>query len=110
MRRIILTSFIFLVTACGYTVKAQVIEQKNNLVKKEEQKEAKAGTYQFIYYPSKLKYFFTNETLKEIERKREEKKDVYIWLTPTVQVKILSKEYIESPEFIPLPEKKYVDE
>ena len=82
--------------------KAQKEELNNSTVK--HLAVAKQGTFQIIFHPTptKIKYLFTRETLIEIERNRDSKVEKYIWLTPTVQVRILSKEYIASANFIPL--------
>ena len=105
-------TFILLLMAFFYplnTINAQTPDSNATLVKNVKQPKAKEGTYQFIYHPSKFKYLFAAEALVEIEKNRDEKAVKYIWLNPFVEVKILPKSYIESPNFIPLPEKLFVD-
>ena len=90
--------------------KAQKEELNNSTIK--HLAVAKPGTFQFIFHPGarKIKYHFTTETLIEIERNRDSKIEKYIWLTPSVQVRILPKEYIASENFIPIAEEKYLDQ
>lgn len=103
-------AFMVLLFSCFVNnLKAQMQENKTGPLPTANQREAKEGTYQFIYHPSKLQYLFTTETLIEIERKRDNKVVIYIWVAPTVEVKILPKEYVESSDFTPLSGKKYVD-
>lgn len=105
-------TFISLLLAFVYplnNINAQTTDSNAKLVKIIQQPKAKEGTYQFIYHPSKVKYIFAAESLIEIEKNRDEKVVKYIWLNPYVEVKILPKSYIESPNFIPLPEKLFVD-
>ena len=90
-------------------INAQTVDSNARLVKNIKQPKAKEGTYQFIYHPSKVKYLFAAEALIEIEKNRDEKVVKYIWLNPFVEVKILPKNYIESSNFIPIPEKLFVD-
>lgn len=70
--------------------------------------EARPGTYQFIYHPSKFKYVFTNDILIKIEKNRDRKEIKHINVAPDVEVMILPKDSIDSPYFVPIEEKKYV--
>jgi len=97
--------FICLVSA----VKAQTDQPVKIFSQPFKEAVAKPGTYQFIYHPSKVDFLFTSETLIVIEKNRDEKETKYVWLTPTVEVKILSKEYIHSAKFIPLDEVIHVN-
>ena len=109
MKKIVFGFGVFLFTCSFNALKAQN-DQPVKIFQQLKESAAKPGTYQFIYHPSKTQYLFTSETLIVIEKNRDEKETRYIWLTPTVQVKILSKEYIESSKFIPLEEVIHVDQ
>ena len=104
-------AFLVLVFSCSISgAKAQTDRPVKIFSETVKELAAKPGTYQFIYHPSKVQYLFTSETLIVIEKNRDEKETKYVWLTPTVQVKILSKEYIQSAKFIPLDEVIHVDQ
>lgn len=110
MKKTVLAVLVLFFSCSIGALKAQIDQPVKIFSQKIKDAAAKPGTYQFIYHPSKVQYLFTSETLIVIEMNRDEKDTKYIWLTPTVQVKILSKEYIQSAKFIPLDEAIHVDQ
>lgn len=74
-----------------------------------ELKDAPEGTFQFVIRDTKMEYVFTTDLLKVIESNRDKKEIKYIQVAPTVDVKILPQEYIDSPNFKPLPLNLYVN-
>lgn len=104
----------FILSLCLLTNTAKAQKNPQDTENSSNSIVAKSGTFQIIYHPAtnktKINYHFTRETLIEIERNRDNKVEKYIWLTPTVQVRILSKEYVASANFIPLSEEKHLDQ
>ncbi len=110
MKKIVWVLVLFIFSGFANNLLAQVNNKVEAAVtKKIIVPDAKPGNYQIIYHPSKIKYQFAKETLKKIEESRDKKIVKYLWLKPTVEVKILPKEYIESSDFVPLTEELYVD-
>ena len=69
--------------------------------------EAAPGTYQFIIKTTKATYAFTTETLRLIESKREQTKEVRIAINPQIDVRILPYAVINASAFKPLEERVY---
>jgi hypothetical protein len=114
MKKIVLGFCILFFMSSINMLKAQsnlaILNSPKKVDEKPKKPYAQPGTYQFLYHSSKVKYVFTNEILIRIEENRDEKIVKKLWLTPTVEVMILPKIYIESADFIPLPERKNVDD
>ncbi len=69
--------------------------------------QAKKGTYQFLIWNQKMRYYFTTETFILIEELRRPTSDTTVKLNPMTELFIPSRKKIEDPEFIPLPEFHY---
>ena len=79
----------------------------SNNIKKYGTQKAKPGTYQFIVYDTKIKYFYTEETFLYIEDMRKENEDVTLRLNRMTEVFIPSRKKVGSPDFSPLSEFLY---
>jgi len=82
------------------TTSVNVLQQEKSLEERLE------GTYQIIRDNSKIVEAFTIELLNEIEKRRDDNKEVYYEVSKKTTVKILPRSVINSPDFDP---KKYLD-
>jgi hypothetical protein len=66
------------------------------------------GTFQIQIIDSREKPAFPLSSLDEINSKRAEDKDSYIWLKSNIRILILSKKEISKKDFQPIERVKYI--
>lgn len=98
MKKCLLLFICLLVSVC-------MLQAQNNATpSKKTDKKAAKGTYQFIVTNTRSQVAFSEEILYEIERNRQEKEVKILQLGSQAKVKILSREEINAPGFIPIKE------
>lgn len=103
--KFILSFICALLSVMSYGQSVVVQEQSSNAVKKEKTLEEKMeGTYMIIHNGNKVNELLTTDILLEIEKRREETKEIYYEYSKYITIKILPRSVINAPDFDP---KKY---
>ncbi|OFY85708.1 MAG: hypothetical protein A3F72_12215 [Bacteroidetes bacterium RIFCSPLOWO2_12_FULL_35_15] len=103
--KFILSLICVLFSVMSYSQGAVVQGQPSTADKKEKTLEQKMeGTYMIIHTGNKVTELLTTDILLEIEKRREETKEIYYVYSQYITIKILPRSVITAPDFDP---KKY---
>jgi hypothetical protein len=91
--------FLFSKFTFGQTEQHIIMPEKVTL----ENVEARViGTYEVIKIRNKKQTLFSKQALLEIEKRRDDNKEVYYEVGPGLTIKILPRSVINAPGFIPI--------
>jgi hypothetical protein len=92
-------------TLVGVLLSSNMLFSQTNATTKEKSLEEKLeGTYVLIQSSLKYTELVTNDILIEIEKRRDEKEDIYYQISEYLTIRILPRQIISAPNFDP---KKY---
>lgn len=81
------------------------VAQEQTLIGTKEEKtlaQRMAGTFEIIKSTDKRIYLLNNQVLLEIEKKRNDNKEVFYELNGDVKIRILPRSVINAPGFVPI--------
>ena len=102
-KKLALSAFAALCCVLSYAQNVQINDQTNSQgeTKVKSLEERMEGTYMIINTSSKVTELLTTEVLLEIEKKRDDTKEIYYDYSKYIRIKILPRNIINASDFDP---------